>query len=223
MPRQALRRYFRHGMLPQLMVFEAVARLGSVTRAAEELHLAQPTVSTQLSKLAEALDVTLLEQRGRKLFLTPAGRVLQESCDELIELLGRADARLEPFRQGATEAETLHLAAEPEAREVAARLLAAFCARHPGAQVTLQIAERAQLLTRFAAGEDDVYLFGLEVDDLPSAQRWSLLHPRGRPLPEAALKFLREALLLDAPPARANNSPPTEEGEWRSRGTTTRR
>ena len=35
MPRSALRRFFRHGMFPQLMVFEAVARLGSVTRAAE--------------------------------------------------------------------------------------------------------------------------------------------------------------------------------------------
>jgi DNA-binding transcriptional LysR family regulator len=48
MSRARLRRYFRHGLLPQLMVFEAVARLGGVTRAAEELHLAQPTVSMQL-------------------------------------------------------------------------------------------------------------------------------------------------------------------------------
>jgi len=57
MPRARLRRFFRHGLLPQLIVFEAVARLGSVTRAAEELHLAQPTVSLQLKKLAETLEV----------------------------------------------------------------------------------------------------------------------------------------------------------------------
>ena len=61
MPRTALRRYFRHGILPQLMVFEAVARHASVTKAAEALHLAQPTVSIQLKKLAETLDVQLFE------------------------------------------------------------------------------------------------------------------------------------------------------------------
>ena len=61
MPRTALRRYFRHGILPQLMVFEAVARHASVTKAAEALHLAQPTVSIQLKKLAETLDLQLFE------------------------------------------------------------------------------------------------------------------------------------------------------------------
>lgn len=46
----------RHGMLPQLAVFEAAARLwGHFTRAAESLHLAQPTVSTQIRKLSETL------------------------------------------------------------------------------------------------------------------------------------------------------------------------
>ena len=83
MSRVRSRRLFRHGLLPQLLVFEAVARLGSVTRAAEELHLAQPTVSLQLKKLAEALEVQLFEQRGRKLHLTGAGHALREGCRTL--------------------------------------------------------------------------------------------------------------------------------------------
>ena len=44
MPGTRIRRYLRHGLLPQLAVFEAVSRLGSYTRAAEELFVAQPTV-----------------------------------------------------------------------------------------------------------------------------------------------------------------------------------
>src|SRR5690242_19101263 len=44
MMRPTLRRYFRHGLFPQLLVFVAVVRLGGVTRAALELHMAQPTV-----------------------------------------------------------------------------------------------------------------------------------------------------------------------------------
>ncbi|HEY5897260.1 MAG TPA: LysR family transcriptional regulator [Burkholderiales bacterium] len=99
MSRSKLKRYFRHGMFPQLMVFEAVARLGSVTRAAAELHLAQPTVSVQLKKLSAALDVALFQQRGRRLHLTPAGEALLQSCAELISVLARTEAQLVPFRQ----------------------------------------------------------------------------------------------------------------------------
>ena len=53
MARMRLRRFFRHGFLPQLMAFGACVRLGSVTRAAESLCLAQPTVSCMLRKLGE--------------------------------------------------------------------------------------------------------------------------------------------------------------------------
>ena len=119
MSRTKLRRYFRHGSFPQLMVFEAVARLGSVTRAAEELHLAQPTVSLQLKKLAEALAVQLFEQRGRRLHLTGAGRALQEGCRELTGCLLRADEKLDVWRAAGREG--LELAAEPEAGGVAVR------------------------------------------------------------------------------------------------------
>ncbi|MGA8050055.1 MAG: LysR family transcriptional regulator, partial [Burkholderiales bacterium] len=109
MPRFALRRFVRHGMLPQLMVFDAVARLGSVTRAAAELHMAQPTVSTQLKKLADTLELRLFEQRGRQLHLTPAGRALVEICEDLTELLLHAETRLRALRR--PEPETVRLAA----------------------------------------------------------------------------------------------------------------
>jgi DNA-binding transcriptional LysR family regulator len=136
MSRATLRRYFRHGLFPQLLVFEAVARLRSVTRAAEELHLAQPTVSMQLKKLSHALELRLFEPDGRGLKITPAGQALLEVCGELIGLFQRADARLAPFRR--QDKDGLGLAAPPEARDVAARLLAEFCARHPGVQAILR-------------------------------------------------------------------------------------
>jgi DNA-binding transcriptional LysR family regulator len=196
MSRAKLRRYFRHGLFPQLIVFEAVARLGSVTRAAEELHLAQPTVSTQLKKLAQALELALLEPQGRTVRLTAAGVELQAVCRELIGVVQRAEERLAPFRQ--PKAEKLRLAAEPEAQHVAARLVAEFSSRHPGVQVSLHIAERAQLLDRLATGEDDVYLFELEVDGLPPSQRWSVTHAKGRALARAAALFVREALREEA-------------------------
>ena len=95
----ALRRYFKHGMLPQLMVFEAVARLGSFTRAGEELCLAQPTVSVQVRKLSETLDLELLEQSGRRVVLTAAGSELYETVQVLFRFFIAADERLEALRK----------------------------------------------------------------------------------------------------------------------------
>ncbi len=217
MSRAKLRRYFRHGLFPQLVVFEAVARLGSVTRAAEELHLAQPTVSMQLKKLADTLELALFEQRGRRLYLTVAGERLRVSCSALFEVFQELEKGLETFRKPAPE--TLRLAAETGARHVAARLLAEFCARYPGVQVSLHLAAREELLARFTAGEDDVYLFELEVDGLPAERRWSVAHAKGRPLARSAALFVREAL-----GGGAYNSPEkAQEGTWSSRGNTTRR
>ena len=99
MKHAALRRYFRHGTLTQLSVFEAVARHGSFTRAAEELHLAQPTVSIQMKKLAAALGLKLFEQSGRKVHMTEAGHELYASVHELFGQLGRLEGRLAPLRQ----------------------------------------------------------------------------------------------------------------------------
>jgi DNA-binding transcriptional LysR family regulator len=95
----ALRRYFRHGMLPQLMVFEAVARLGSFTRAGEELCLAQPTVSVQVRKLSENLGLPLIEPNVKKVVLTEAGKELFETVQVLFRFFIAADARLEALRK----------------------------------------------------------------------------------------------------------------------------
>ena len=217
MPRAKLRRYFRHGLFPQLIVFEAVARLGSVTRAAEELHLAQPTVSMQIKKLAETLEVPLFEQRGRKLYLTAAGEEVRRLCLEAIDCLSKAEERIAALR--AAKPDVLRLAAEPEAQAVAARLLADFCAGHPGVQASLHIADRAELLTRFTAAQDDVYLFELETDDLPRERRWSIVQAKGRALAQAAALFLRESLQSEA----YNSQPTVEDGVWKPRGNTTQR
>ena len=149
----SLRRYFRHGLLPQLMVFEAVSRLGNATRAGEELHLAQPTVSTQMKKLSEALGTQLLEHHGRRLRLTPAGEALAATSQEMIELFARLETRLAVLR--AKRPGPLRIAAVPAGRHLAARLLAAFCARHPGVQAGLYVGDFGELQSRLALGEDE--------------------------------------------------------------------
>jgi DNA-binding transcriptional LysR family regulator len=91
MARSRLRRYFRHGLLPQLIAFEACVRLGGVTRAADELALAQPTVSGLLRKLTDTVGSPLLCARGGRIELTDAGREVALLCEEILDSLGRFD------------------------------------------------------------------------------------------------------------------------------------
>lgn len=93
-----LRRYIRHGMLPQLAAFEAVVRLGSATRAAEALCMAQPTLSGHLRKLSDALGVRLFELQGKRLVPTEAAQVLLAAARDAFGALERCERRLQGLR-----------------------------------------------------------------------------------------------------------------------------
>jgi DNA-binding transcriptional LysR family regulator len=93
MTRTRLRRYFRHGFFPQMVAFEACVRLGSVTRAAEELSLAQPTVSCLIRKLNDTVGEPVLHTRGRRVEPTETGRELLVLCEEVFASFDRFDER----------------------------------------------------------------------------------------------------------------------------------
>jgi len=78
--------------LRQLRIFAAVARLGSFSRAAEELQISQPSVSIQVADLERALGVDLFTQEGRRAHLTGAGRVLDEYARRILALVDDAEA-----------------------------------------------------------------------------------------------------------------------------------
>jgi DNA-binding transcriptional LysR family regulator len=95
-----LRRYMRHGTLPQLAAFEAVVRLGSASRAAEALSVAPPTISGHLKKLADSLGVRLFELRGKRLVPTAAALALLQATDEVSVALARCEDALGAYRNG---------------------------------------------------------------------------------------------------------------------------
>jgi len=157
MQQSKIRRYLRHGTLPQLSVFEAVSRLGSYTRAAEELYMAQPTVSVQIKKLTDTIGLPLFEQLGKRVHLTDAGRELYATCQGIFKTLNAAEdnfANLRGLKSG-----RLRLAASTTGKYFAPRLLAAFVQQHPGIEVSLQIHHRETLLDRMSENADDLYIF----------------------------------------------------------------
>ena len=163
MPRTKIRRYLKHGTLPQISVFEAVARLGSYTKAAEELYMAQPTVSVQMKKLSETVGVPLVEQIGKRVHLTEAGRAVHAASNNLFATLAELETQLANIRGMTTG--RLQLAVSTTGKYFAPRVLAEFVKQHPGVEVSLQIHNRATLQERMAQNLDDLYIFASHPGD----------------------------------------------------------
>ncbi|MBW4682009.1 MAG: LysR family transcriptional regulator [Microcoleus vaginatus WJT46-NPBG5] len=146
----------KQATLHQLKVFEAAARHGSFTRAAEELFLTQPTVSMQVKQLTKAVGLPLFEQVGKRLYLTDAGRELLATCREVFERLSQFEmtvADMKGLKQG-----QLRLAVVTTAKYFVPRLLGPFCRRYPGIDVSLQVTNHEGLLERLNDNLDELQI-----------------------------------------------------------------
>jgi LysR family transcriptional regulator, putative pyruvate carboxylase regulator len=102
--------YYKADRLKPLRAFCQVARLGSISRAAEVLFLSQPAVTLQLQALERDYDTPLFERSGRRLILTKAGSTLYELTRPLIEGLDNLDSEFAQKMRG-EEGGSLHIAA----------------------------------------------------------------------------------------------------------------
>ncbi|HKK06688.1 MAG TPA: LysR substrate-binding domain-containing protein [Gammaproteobacteria bacterium] len=177
-----------HVTLRQLQAFEAVARLRSYSRAAEEMHITQPTVSKQLRLLHEQVGLPLVEKVGKKVFLTEAGEELYATCSEWLNTWGRFEqtiANLKGLKQG-----RLRISAVTTTKYFMPRILGPFCAQYPGIDIALQVVNRIQLLDRLARNRDDLYVMGVPPEDMnfesePFMENpLIVLAPAGHPLAE---------------------------------------
>jgi DNA-binding transcriptional LysR family regulator len=124
--------------LTQLRAFEAVARHRHFTHAAEELQLAQPSVSYQVRELEHQLRVSLVEVVRRKVYLTEAGEHLAARTAVLLNEL--ADMERDLRDRGAGLAGRLRLGASRTVGSYALPgVLAAFRGAHPGIEIELAI------------------------------------------------------------------------------------
>jgi len=155
--------------LRQLQIFQAVARSLSYTRAAEELHLTQPAVFTQVRQLEDQVGGPLIERIGKRLFLTQAGETVLASAREVLGELERMQMRLAELRGMARG--RLRLAVVSTAKYDIPARIGAFSRQHPGLDVVLTVGNRQDLLTRFAANEDDLYILGTPPEGLEAEVR----------------------------------------------------
>lgn len=165
----------KHATLHQLQVFEAIARSGSFTRAAEELFLTQPTVSQQMKQLTKVVGLPLFEQVGKRLYLTEAGQEVLKVYRDISERLSQMEmtlADLKGLKQG-----NLRLAVITTAKYFVPRLLGPFRHRYPGINISLQVTNRQQVLERLSKNLDDLYIIGQPPSNLDISLRPVLENP----------------------------------------------
>lgn len=163
MPASTLARFQR--ITPQqLRAFEATARLQSVTQAAKELYVSQPTVSVQLRELSSTLGEPLFEPLGRKIRLTQEGELLYKTVKELSACWQRLESNLAELK--GLISGRLRIAAVTTAEYFVPELIGPFTLAHPGVELELVIENRDRIVERLSKGVDDLTVMMMPPKDL---------------------------------------------------------
>lgn len=150
--------------LRHLRYFEAVARHSHVTRAAAELHIAQPALSKQISQLEQELGVALFDRIGRNVRLTEAGEALLPHVHAILTQVEAARAEMAErvgLRRGRASVGT----PPTVGTQLLPRALASFNRGYPGIELRLYEAGIQTLLGLLETGTVDVAVVTLPVND----------------------------------------------------------
>jgi DNA-binding transcriptional LysR family regulator len=148
--------------LADLHIFRAVVNEGGVTRAATRLNRVQSNVTTRVRLLEEELGVLLFIREGKRLHLSPTGKVLLDYADRLLDLAQEARAAMRdntprgPLRLGAMDSTAAIRLPGP---------LSEFHRRYPDVKLDLTTRPIKELVERVLAGELDAVLVAEPVSD----------------------------------------------------------
>jgi DNA-binding transcriptional LysR family regulator len=139
----------------RLRVIDAVARHGSVTAAAKELHYSQPTVTHHIARLESETGAQLLQRVGRGIRLTQAGQLLADRAAEIIGRIDAADAELSAH-VGLSAGRVRVAGFSSAIGSLVPRAVAALAASHPGLEISLTDTHPPDALELLRTGRIDV-------------------------------------------------------------------
>lgn len=149
--------------LHQLRIFRAVAHHLNFTRAAQELHLSQPSASMQIQQLEEELGVPLFEKVGKRVNLSEAGKVLESYVHRVMALLEEAQEAIGEIK--GLQRGHLHVGASTTPGVyLLPRIMGEFKARYPGIEVFLEIANTRRVEEKILRNEIDLGFVGGELE-----------------------------------------------------------
>lgn len=149
--------------LRQLEYFCAVARTGSFTKAADELGIAQPSLSEQIARLEQSLGAALFERLNRRIELTPLGEAILGKAQALLEDAAALPDHFDRAREGVRG--PLRAGAIPTILPYyLAQLLHRFSAAYPDVELNVREGRTAELVEQVLEGVIDVAVLSLPVE-----------------------------------------------------------
>lgn len=142
--------------LHQLRIFLEIVRTGSVTKAAETMHLTQPAVSIQLKNLQDQFNMPLTEIVGRKLHVTDYGHELAQSAERIIGEVDAINERMRAF-QGHLSGK-LRISSVSTGKYVMPYFLTDFLAMHNSVELQLDVTNKTQVLAHLEQNSIDLAL-----------------------------------------------------------------
>jgi len=143
----------------QIRLFEAVARHKSFTKAAKELNISQPAVSSQLKKLADSIGDPLIEVVGRKVYLTEIGETAYQQFQTLLEDFDSFSSHLRASQSGGIEGE-LEIAGVSATKYFLPFAIAEFLKENPKVTPKFSIHTKAEMLKIIENKEHELMVTG---------------------------------------------------------------
>jgi DNA-binding transcriptional LysR family regulator len=173
--------------LRQMRAFIAVAKLGNFTRAAEFLHVSQPTLTVQIKRLEEALELRLFDRNARSVNLTRAGRDLLPAFERTLQDL---DSVLSDVKNVSTARHgVIRIASLPSfAAGLLPDSIRQFRKQNPGASFAIKDVIASSLLAIVRSDDVDLGLTGGDVDfpDIEvlfkTSDEMNVIYPEGHPI-----------------------------------------
>lgn len=159
----------------QLKVFESVARHLSFSRAAEELHLTQPAVSTQVKKLQDHAGLPLFEQLGKKIHLTPAGAEMLHASRVILRQFEEVEQTMTQFK--GVSGGKLNVTVISAGDYFFPRLLVEFARRHEGVTLNFGVCNREELLEQLTDNLTDLAIMVRPPLDMDTVNEPFAPHP----------------------------------------------
>ncbi|MFN5247514.1 MAG: LysR family transcriptional regulator, partial [Ignavibacteria bacterium] len=142
-----------HYTFHQLRIFARIASLGSITKAAEELHLSQPAISIQLKNFQEQFEIPLTEIVGKKLYLTDFGREILAFAEKILDQASELDQVMQSYKGNLVG--RINISIVSTGKYVMPYLLTDFLKEHPAVEFEIDVTNKERVVESLEANSID--------------------------------------------------------------------
>jgi LysR family transcriptional regulator, low CO2-responsive transcriptional regulator len=166
---------FKPASFRQLKTLQTVARRGSISGAADELHLTQPAVSLQVSSLGDLVGAPMLRRVGRDVQLTAAGEIMARYANDILGMWTEAGEEIAALR--GELGGTLRIGAITTAEYLIPPLLVRFMQERQGVKLQFKVGNRDEIVRMLVSNEIDVAVMGRQPREIRTVATPFAKHP----------------------------------------------